>query len=342
MKKIPLSNLNTLFSRINGSRALYLPVSKNGQVDFHKWEEGTEYAKDELKTSKSAKDLFFPQSEDIVSFKREGRKLSIKTAEGSDEKFVIFGVRACDARSFEVMDLVFLADPADQFYKKRRENGLIISTACGAPEETCFCTVFGIDPAQPEGDVRTWITEEALYWEPVTEKGTELTEELRDLFEDVADTAAVDQQKARTAEIMKQLPLTGLTTDKWDETETLELFGDARWAELSHACLGCGACTFVCPTCQCYDVRDYDTGHGIQRYRCWDSCMYKDFTLMASGSSRPTQLQRFRQRFMHKLKYFPDNNGGTYMCVGCGRCVSKCPISMNIAKVMKSFGGETK
>ena len=97
---------------------------------------------------------------------------------------------------------------------------------------------------------------------------------------------------------------------------------------------------FVCPTCQCYDIRDFDTGHGIQRFRCWDSCMYSDFTKMAHGNSRNSQLERFRQRFMHKLVYQPMNNGGTFGCVGCGRCLSKCPINMNIVKVMKTLGGD--
>ena len=93
---------------------------------------------------------------------------------------------------------------------------------------------------------------------------------------------------------------------------------------------------FVCPTCQCYDIRDFDTGAGgIQRYRCWDSCMYSDFTLMAHGTNRPTQLERFRQRFMHKLVYFPSRNEGLYSCVGCGRCLARCPQSLNIVKVIK-------
>ena len=105
-------------------------------------------------------------------------------------------------------------------------------------------------------------------------------------------------------------------------------------------CLGCGTCTFVCPTCQCYDIRDFDTGNGVTRFRCWDSCMYSDFTLMASGNPRTSQLERFRQRFMHKLIYFPANNDGIYGCVGCGRCLSKCPISMNIVKVAKCLEGE--
>ena len=94
------------------------------------------------------------------------------------------------------------------------------------------------------------------------------------------------------------------------------------------------------PTCQCYDIKDYDTGHGIQRYRCWDSCMYSDFTMMAHGNNRTSQMQRFRQRFMHKLVYFPANNDGMYSCVGCGRCVEKCPSSLNIVKVIKAFEKE--
>ena len=122
------------------------------------------------------------------------------------------------------------------------------------------------------------------------------------------------------------------------EQELLELFNSPKWAELSESCLGCGTCTFVCPTCQCYDIREFDTGSEVKRFRCWDSCMYSDFTKMAHGNPRVSQLERFRQRFMHKLVYFPENNGGEIGCVGCGRCLSKCPISMNIVKVAKSLG----
>ncbi len=110
------------------------------------------------------------------------------------------------------------------------------------------------------------------------------------------------------------------------------------WGKLSESCLGCGTCTFVCPTCQCYDIQDRDAkGGGVRRFRCWDSCMYSDFTLMAHGNPRTTQLQRFRQRFMHKLVYYPQNYDGAFSCVGCGRCVEKCPASLNIVKVMKTL-----
>ena len=122
----------------------------------------------------------------------------------------------------------------------------------------------------------------------------------------------------------------------------MEKFNDKQWENLSRACLACGTCTFVCPTCQCYDIRDFDNGKTVTRYRCWDSCMYSDFTLMAHGNNRQTQAQRFRQRFMHKLVYFPSNNEGIYSCVGCGRCVEKCPQNLNIVKVIKALGVKEK
>ena len=122
--------------------------------------------------------------------------------------------------------------------------------------------------------------------------------------------------------------------------KTKALFDRPEWKQLSESCLGCGTCTFVCPTCQCYDIKEFDSGKLVRRFRCWDSCMYSDFTKMSAGQPRPTQLERFRQRFMHKLVYFPDNNEGCFGCVGCGRCLAKCPIHMNIVKVIKTLGEE--
>ena len=161
-----------------------------------------------------------------------------------------------------------------------------------------------------------------------------------DTVTDDADDADVKAQQEKTREIMKKLPLAELKADKFGADKTSEFFDAPQWKELSQSCLGCGTCTFVCPTCQCYDIKDYNTGHGVIRFRCWDSCMYSDFTRMAHGNSRNSQVERFRQRFMHKLVYYPTNNDGLFSCVGCGRCLAKCPISMNIVKVMKTLGGK--
>lgn len=339
MYKTAKENLTALFQLIAGAQELYVPVKVSGQVNFRAWSEDAEVDLDTLKTVKSPKDVFFPQSEDLYTCKKDGKKLTIEPEALKEQDFVVFGMKACDVKGVEVLDKVFLADPVDSFYAARREHGTIVAMACHEPEETCFCKVFGVDCAEPAADVAVWMAGDALYWKPLTEKGEALTKSVDSLLTQ-ADADAekkVEEEKASIRAIVEKLPYTNLSLEGWNGDMLNEKFNSELWEELYKPCLACGTCTFVCPTCQCYDIKDYDTGHGIKRYRCWDSCMYSDFTMMAHGNNRTSQMQRFRQRFMHKLVYFPANNDGMYSCVGCGRCVEKCPASLNIVKVIKSF-----
>ena len=337
MRKLALDRLDTLFAAIAAEHTLYLPVDGKAGAKFEKWEDG-KVLSDALNTVRSPKDFFFPQTENLMDFKTEGKKIEIIDTREECEDFVIFGVRACDVRSFEVLDRVFLAEPADSYYENRRKHGILVSLACNKPLETCFCGTFGIDAAAPEGDVVCHKTADALYLDAKTEKGEALLKALEAVTED-ADAAPVEEQKAVIRERLSKLPLADLSADAFGAGKTDVFFDAPEWAELSESCLGCGTCTFVCPTCQCYDIKDFNTGHGVKRFRCWDSCMYSDFTKMSAGQPRLTQKERFRQRFMHKLVYYPTNNDGLFSCVGCGRCVAKCPIHMNIVKVMKKLGG---
>ena len=362
MYKIAIKDLNTLFSKIAEEQELILPIKKAGQYNFGVYEEGADI--DGIltnKTVKSGKDAFFPQFETLYNVRKKitpadelengeeaantkiRTKLEIEAEALKDKDFVIFGMRACDVKGVEVLDQVFLTDPVDNYYKARREHGIIVALACHEPEESCFCTVFGIDPADPsksKADVATWIVGEDLCWKAITEKGEALTKKIESLLTS-ADDSAVDAEIANITSIMDKLPNTKLSLEGWGKGKTDEKFNSDVWNKIYTPCLGCGTCTFVCPTCQCYDIKDYTTKDGIQRYRCWDSCMYSDFTLMAGGQNRTSQVQRFRQRFMHKLVYFPDRYD-MYSCVGCGRCVDKCPQSLNIVKVIKAFENEQK
>lgn len=344
MYKIAKENLPALFRLIANNQELYLPVKVSGQVNFAAWSEEAEVDIDTLKTVKSPKDAFFPQSENLYTVKREGKKMSVEPEELKNQDFVVFGMKACDVKGVEVLDKVFLADPVDTFYASRRDHGTIVAMACHEPEETCFCKVFGIDAASPAADVAVWSIGEDLYWKSVTEKGDALTEAVKELLTDAgAEEDKVEAEKEAIHNIIEKLPNSNLSLDGWNGDALSEKFDSPIWEELYKPCLACGTCTFVCPTCQCYDIKDYDTGNGVSRYRCWDSCMYSDFTMMAHGNNRTSQMQRFRQRFMHKLVYYPANNDGMYSCVGCGRCVEKCPSSLNIVKVIKAFqnqGGE--
>ena len=335
MKKIAITRLNELFSTIAEQKMLYIPADDStGQAKFTPWQEGVTLT-GKLNTVRSAKDLFFPQVENLVKFKTEGKTIEVMENREQPQPFVAFGVRACDCRSFDILDRVFLSDPVDTFYQARREQGIIVTMACSRPAETCFCGAFGIDATQPGGDVSCWMDEENLYWQANTQKGEALTAALS-LLEDSSDEA-VAAQKAAVSAILQKLPLNGLNLDGFEGENMMQLFRSPQWDALSESCLGCGTCTFVCPTCQCYDVQDFDNGREVRRFRCWDSCMYSDFTMMAHGTNRPTQKERFRQRFMHKLVYFPNNNEGIFGCVGCGRCLQKCPIHMNIVKVAKTL-----
>lgn len=340
MYKIAKENLSALFRMIAAEQELYVPVQISGQVNFKAWSEDAQVDLDTLKTVKSPKDAFFPQSENLYTVVKEGKKLHVEPEALKEQKFVVFGMRACDVKGVEVLDKVFLADPVDSFYAARREHGTIVALACHEPEETCFCKVFGVDCAEPAADVAAWFVDGALVWKALTEKGEALTKTVESLLTpaDTEDEAKVEAEKNAVRTIVEKLPYSHLSLDGWNGDALTEKFNSPLWEELYKPCLACGTCTFVCPTCQCYDIKDYDTGHGVKRYRCWDSCMYSDFTMMAHGNNRTSQMQRFRQRFMHKLVYFPANNDGMYSCVGCGRCVEKCPAALNIVKVIKAFG----
>ena len=344
MYKIAKKDLSALFRMIAAQQELYLPVRSAGQVNYHVWSEEAEVDLDTLKSVKSPKDAFFPQSENLYSVQREGKKLTVCPEGLQDKDFVVFGMKACDVQGVKVLDRVFLADPVDTYYAARRQHGTIVALACHEPEESCFCKVFGIDCAEPAADVATWMVEDDLYWKPLTKKGETLTAAVSELLVEAGEAGEqkVEEEKTAIRAIVERLPYSHLSLEGWNGDNLNERFNSQMWEELYKPCLACGTCTFVCPTCQCYDIKDYDTGHGVQRYRCWDSCMYSDFTMMAHGNNRNSQMQRFRQRFMHKLVYFPANNDGMYSCVGCGRCVEKCPASLNIVKVIKKFGEADK
>ena len=205
MYKIAKKDLSALFHLIAENRELYLPVKTAGQTNFAAWTEDAEVDLDTLKTVKSAKDAFFPQSEGLYTVKKEGKKMSVEPETLKEQDFVVFGMKACDVKGLEVLDNVFLADPIDTFYAARRDHGTVVAMACHEPEETCFCKVFGVDAAQPASDVAVWMVGEDLYWKALTEKGETLTAAVKELLSD-ADEAAVEAEKEAIRGIVEKLP----------------------------------------------------------------------------------------------------------------------------------------
>lgn len=338
MLSIAKDKIDSLFELIGSKQPLYLPVDNNsGKADFAKWQKGTKLS-EKLKTTRSAKDFFFPKTEHLVSYEMSGKEVKVVDPRKDVGDFVIFGVRTCDARGFTAIDNVYLnMNPVDSYYKNRREHGTVIVLACNEPAKTCFCSTFGIDAslAKPAGDVSCWLADGKYYFEANTDKGKAFVENAKSALED-ADTSAVEACRKDIAEKVKKLPFAHLDLSKFQGKDMLKIFNSKIWDKVSEPCVGCGTCTYVCPTCMCFDVRDFATSNGVRQIRCWDSCMYNDFTQMAAENPRHTQKERSRQRFMHKLMYYPMAHDGMFSCVGCGRCVENCPVNMNIVKVIKA------
>ena len=338
MLSISQDKIDSLFELIGSKQPLYLPVDNNsGKADFQKWEKGVKLSS-ELKTVRSAKDFFFPKTEHMVSYQRKGKEIIVEDPRKDIEDFVIFGVRACDAKGFEAIDNVYLhMDPVDSYYKNRREHGIVITLACNEPVKTCFCSTYNIDASlqTPSGDVSCWLSDGKYFFQANTDKGKTFVENAKSVLQE-SDDASVKSVQKEISEKIEKLPFAHLDLSKFQGKDMLKIFNSKIWNSVSEACVGCGTCTYVCPTCMCFDVRDFDTGDGIRQVRCWDSCMYNDFTQMAAENPRHTQKERSRQRFMHKLMYYPMAHNDVFSCVGCGRCLESCPVNMNIVKVIKA------
>ena len=337
MYSLPLDKIDSLFEAIAKNQKLYIPVTNSsGKANYEEWKAGKKLS-EELKTIRSVKDFFFPKTEHMVTYKVIGKEIEVEDPRKELEDFVVFGVRACDAASVACFDNVYLnMNPVDSYYKNRRDHGTIITLACNNPVQTCFCSTYKIDAANPKGDVSAWISDGNIYLNANTDKGKKVIEAVKSVLSD-SDEKAVESCKKEITSKIEALPFAHLDLSKLEKHEMMKMFNSKIWDQISESCLGCGTCTYVCPTCMCFDVRDFDTGNGVRQVRCWDSCMYNDFTQMAAENPRHTQKERSRQRFMHKLMYYPMAHECMFSCVGCGRCLESCPINMNIVKVIKAY-----
>lgn len=237
MIKIKRSNLKDFFDAVSAKMPLFIPLKNGEQVNYGCYDGVKEFDLDTLKTVKSPKDLFFPQSENMMKFRAEGKKIDIIDIRSEKEPFVLFGVKACDFKAFSVLDNVFLGEPVDTYYKARREAGIIFTLACGKPQESCFCTVFGIDATNPLGDATCWIDKDYLYVTANTEKGEQVLALAKE-FTEKSDDKAVEKIKSETKAILEKLPFTHLDISRFKPENLNELFNLPVWNELSEDMLG--------------------------------------------------------------------------------------------------------
>jgi ferredoxin len=208
-----------------------------------------------------------------------------------------------------------------------------VGLACDAPCSSCFCTTAGCGPYHEEGlDVLLVDGADHYLAKILTEKGQKLADAAGWETTTAADAAARQIETGRQEAEAKITAF--VNTDKLKEIDTNEVYKAPFWEDVSFSCINCGTCTFVCPTCWCFDIQDENRGKAGMRMRNWDSCMYPLFTVHGTGHNpRGTKMHRVRQRFMHKLKYYVDKYEVGIQCVGCGRCVRYCPVNIDIRRV---------
>jgi ferredoxin len=328
---IEKGKLTELLDKLAQGYFLIAPVRSNN-VSFRRVESGSEVTLDYVNSVLPPKNAFFPQTETLFRFSRDDKRgFQIQSCDQTDRERVIFGIRPCDARSLRLMDMVFNGQYRDSYYLNKRSKTTLIGLACFEPDETCFCPTFGIDPASGE-DVDILFSDigDRYLVEVSTKKGAALLDKFAQFFiEPRGDEEQLKEARKAGLDKMKKLDVTAIA-DKM-----APLYGSGYWDSIGLKCLGCGICTYLCPTCHCFDIADVNLDEGGERFRCWDSCMFAEFTLMASGENpRPSRKTRVQQRFFHKLKYFHDRNG-ELACVGCGRCIRYCPVNIDISRIIE-------
>jgi ferredoxin len=273
------------------------------------------------------KTLYLPRVEELFHYQTRGPDAGVTPAAGLQRDQAVIGALACDLHTLELLDRVMLADPADERYQERRERTTLVALACVGESPSCFCASLGVDPLRPAGvDAWMFAVADGFALEAVTDKGARLLELLAPHLR--VATAEEIEAAARLTSISRGDvsldPPPGGWPEVWDST---------AWEDTAARCIECGICTVLCPTCHCFDVQDEKRGSAGTRFRVWDTCMSHQFTEMAHGMNpRPEHFSRVRQRFLHKLVYFPERYDAI-ACVGCGRCARWCPNATGIDEV---------
>lgn len=311
--------------------AFVAPALVARQVVFKAVKSVEEVSFDYILARNSYKEFVFPQTEVVADFTFAGNKVDLRGREVEARDTVVFGARPCEATSLSALRAVFTWDFVDEFYTKREDALVVMTVGCTKADEACFCTTVDLSPESKAGtDIYLRETEAGDYAvETLTDRGRAFVE---------AHAGCFGEGEAKLKPLIKPEVIKGIDLGKiQSRLAERENYADPVWGELTRKCLGCGACTYVCPTCHCFDITDEGTAFEAERRKNWDSCQYESFTLHASGHNpRDFQFKRWRNRFMCKFNYYP-NKFSSKGCVGCGRCVRVCPVRLDITEVMEEL-----
>jgi sulfhydrogenase subunit beta (sulfur reductase) len=282
----------------------------------------------------SWKKFLFPSLKRLLTADREGEVIHITQEPIDDRAYAFIGVRSCELHAMAIQDRVFMRRPgSDSGYRARRERAFVVALNCGTAGGTCFCVSMKTGPkvTSPYDLALTELLDETAHTflvEVGSERGAEVMADVPHSTARSSDEGHANAVVSHTAEQMGRV----MDTDGIKELLYRNL-EHPRWNDVADRCLSCANCTLVCPTCFCSTVEDSSdlSGDHAERTRAWDSCFTGDFSFVHGGSVRPTTKSRYRQWMTHKLATWFDQFGSSG-CVGCGRCITWCPVGIDITQ----------
>jgi len=310
-----------------------VPTENNREAScFSEWT-GKETLLLREQTFYGPKKALLPQKEKLFEFKKDGKRTSAEHL-FSYQKKIVFGIRPCDLNAVLVNDRVFLHFGInDSFYEHNRKHVLFIALQCTKAGENCFCTSLGTN--KPKGfDLLLTPMENGFFVETGSAEGKKILKQFPSFFSETK------KKKPNYRIVCKN------SIPKKDWHALLEKqFNNPVWKRTAERCLSCGSCTQVCPTCFCFSVEDSFNDFSLRdsaRYRELDSCFLLQFSRVAGGLIfREARDARLKQFVNHKYDYFPKNHG-VIGCVGCGRCISACPVKISISEILNAVAGKRK
>jgi len=333
--KLPKEKLDFFSSVLQQFGEVHAPVEQHGEYVFRPLSRWSEACLDYDRTILPPKKYFFPSKEPL--FRYQNGEGYVPCDEELGKKIILFGVHACDIYALNILDEVFAGEYPDPYYQARRKDIPIIGIDC-TPDEYCFCRSMRAEFVDHGFDLFLYDIGNYYLAFVGTATGDDMVLETGPLFEEVTE-ADVDEYKRRSH---SKRDAFRLDIEIRDLPEIFEMeYKNEIWDELGEKCLSCGSCSMVCPTCYCYDTVD-ETELGSAdgtRVRSWDSCLFATHALVAGGENfRKTRSSRIKFRFYHKQRGFVAEYGRP-SCVGCGRCISACPVKIDIVEVLERLRG---
>lgn len=338
--KIKKTEIAKLLGEWSQEFTVFVPSQDEGVAKWARWDgKEASFLAWYRNTVVPPKAIFFPPMESMFRFQKGGDGYQVEMPPPAEKGCLIFGIRPCDARALSILDMTFKDTYEDPYYLTGRKKGVLVGLGCTSPYDSCFCTSLGGSPTDA-ASVDLMLTDiggEFLV-EAITDKGREL------IARTSLARAATKTDEARAKEAKE---LAGGRVIRKIDTEAvterlLAGFEDKDyWERVSAKCISCGICTFLCPTCYCFDISDELINNQGERFRSWDSCAFPIYTQMPVENPREEKWRRLRQKVCHKYEFYP-MSFDVIACTGCGRCVRLCPVNWDITQVLANLPAEER